>query len=167
MANRCGDHLRYSSRFVHGVPLNSHSLNHSSSVVPYADSRVEHAVVRDQALEAVGVAFDPVDGVSAVAGAQRALAVFVDEGIGLLGVVEAQHQVLIRRPAPVAVDGVNELLPVAGRAVEVDHHDDVAVGGEQLGIPAIRPVVAPRALRAAVDEELHRILLVRRRSSAA
>src|SRR5882757_8307986 len=33
-----GDHLRYISRLVHGVPRNSHSLNHSSSVVPYSDS---------------------------------------------------------------------------------------------------------------------------------
>ena len=71
------------------MPLNSHSLNHSSSVVPQADCGVEHAVVRDQALEAVGVAEDPVDHVSAVARAQRALAVLVDERIILLGVVEA------------------------------------------------------------------------------
>ena len=44
--------------------------------------------------------------------------------------------------------------------MEVDRDDDVTVGGKQLGVPAIRPVVAPRALRAAVDQELHGILLV-------
>ena len=88
--------------------------------------RVEHAVVRDQALEAVGVAEDPVDGVSAVAGAQRALPVFIDERVGLLGVVEALHQVFERSAAPVAADGVDKLLPIAGRAVEVDHDDHVS-----------------------------------------
>src|ERR1700685_4548031 len=65
---------------------------------------VEHAVVRYQALKAVGVAEDPVDGVSAIAGAQRALAVFIDEWIRLLRVVEALHQVFKGSAAPVAVD---------------------------------------------------------------
>ena len=37
---------------------------------------------------------------------------------------------------------------------------DVAVGSEKFGIPAIRPVVTPRALRPAMNEELHGILLV-------
>src|SRR5450631_1940475 len=120
---------------------------------------IEHTVVRHQALEAVGVAEDPVDGVSAVAGAQRALAVLVDERIRLLRVVEALHQVFKRSTAPVAVDGVDELLPVSGRAVEVDHDDDVAIGREQFGIPAIAPVVSPGPLRPAVDEELHGIFL--------
>src|SRR5581483_6376558 len=40
---------------------------------------VEHAVVAHDALESVGVAEDPVGHVSAVAGAQRALAVFINE----------------------------------------------------------------------------------------
>jgi len=42
--------------------------------------------------------------------------------------------------------------------VEVDHDDHVSIGGEQLGIPAIAPVVSPGPLRSAVDEELHGIL---------
>src|SRR5262249_50737757 len=122
--------------------------------------RVEHAIVSHDALEAVGVAEDPVRHVTAVARTHRALAVFVDEWIGLLRVVETLHEVFKRRAAPVAVDLVDKLLPVAGRAMEVDHDDDVAVGGEEFGIPSVGPVVSPRALWSAVNEELDGIFLV-------
>src|SRR5262245_31983490 len=44
--------------------------------------------------------------------------------------------------------------------MEVDHDDDVAIGGEEFRIPAIRPVVSPGTLRAPMDEELHGIFLV-------
>ena len=43
--------------------------------------------------------------------------------------------------------------------MKVDHDDDIAIGREQLGIPPVRPVVAPCALGAAVDKVLQRILL--------
>jgi hypothetical protein len=111
----------------------------------------------DDALEAVGVAQHPVGHVAAVACAQRALARLVDEGIVLLGVVKALHQIGEGLAAPVAVDAVDDGLPVARRAAGIDHHHDVAVGGKQLGVPAIAPRVAPVALRPAVDEELERI----------
>src|SRR6202044_1890775 len=75
---------------------------------------VEHAVVGDDALEAVGVAEDPVGHVAAVAGAEGALAVFVDEGVGFLGVGEAGHEVGEGFAAPVAVDSVDEGLAVTG-----------------------------------------------------
>ena len=107
--------------------------------------------MRDDALEAVGVAENPVGHVSAVAGAKGALAGLVYKRIGLLGVVEALHQIFKGSAAPVTVDGVDEFLAVSGRAVEVDHDDDVSVGGEQFGVPAEAPVVSPGALRAAVD----------------
>ena len=82
-------------------------------MVPQAELGVEHAVVCDDALEAVGVAEHPVGHVSAVARAERALAVFIDEPVMLLSVVEALHQVFERSAAPVAVDGVDEFLSVA------------------------------------------------------
>src|SRR5437867_1276604 len=75
---------------------------------------VEYAIVRHDALEAISVAEDPVGHVSAVTGAQRALTVFIDKRIVLLGVVEPLHQVFKRSTAPIAIDRVNELLPVAG-----------------------------------------------------
>src|ERR1022692_804478 len=115
--------------------------------------------MRHDALEAVSVAENPVGHVSAVAGAQRAFPVFINERVSLLCVVEALHQVFKRSAAPVAVDGVDELLSVAGGAVEVDHEDHVSTGGEEFGIPAVAPLVSPLALRAAVDEELDRIFL--------
>src|SRR5207248_8921305 len=97
----------------------------------------------------------PVSHVSAVAGTERAFAGFINKPIMLFHVVEALHQVFKRSAAPVTIDRVNELLPVAGRAVEVDHDDHVTVRGEQFGIPAITPVVSPGPLRPAMDEELH------------
>src|SRR4051812_12263508 len=75
---------------------------------------IEHAIVRHEALESVRVAKNPVDGVSAVAGAQRTLARLIYKWIGLLGVVKALHQVFKRSAAPVAIDGVDELLAVSG-----------------------------------------------------
>ncbi len=60
--------------------------------------------------------------------------------------------------APVAVDAVDYGLAVAGAAAGIDHDDDVAVGGEELGVPAIGPGVAPCALRAAVDQEFDGVL---------
>ncbi len=33
--NLCGDQRSYIAGLVHGVPLNSQSVNHSSSVAPY------------------------------------------------------------------------------------------------------------------------------------
>ena len=87
--------------------------------------RIEHPVVRHDALEAVGMAQQPVGHVTAVARAQRGLAVLVDERIRLLHVIEPLHQIDIRLPAPIATDRVGKFLPVTGRAVEIDHHDHV------------------------------------------
>src|SRR5580698_9433619 len=120
---------------------------------------VEHAVVGDDALEAVGVAENPVGHVAAVAGSEGALAIFVDEGVGFFGVVEAEHEVGVGFAAPVSVDSVHEGLAVAGAAARVDHDDDVAVGGEELGVPAVAPGIAPRALRATVDQEFYGVFL--------
>ena len=61
---------------------------------------VEHPVVRDQALEPVCVPQNPVHHVSAVARSQRALAIFVNERILLLGIVESLHKIFKRSAAP-------------------------------------------------------------------
>src|SRR5215467_3890245 len=111
------------------------------------------SVVRDDALEAVTVPQNPVDHVAAEARAQSALAVFVDEREGALGVIQAFHQVLERRSPPIAVDGVDKFLAVARRSVEINLDDDVAGGGKQFCIPAIAPLVAYRNLGATVDDE--------------
>src|SRR5438270_9529207 len=65
---------------------------------------IEHAIVRHDALETVGVPENPVGHVSAVARAQRTFAVFINEGIMLLGVIAAFHQVLKRSAAATAID---------------------------------------------------------------
>src|SRR5579862_1897902 len=125
---------------------------------------VEHAIVRHDALEAVCVPENPVGHVSAIAGAERALAVLVDERIMLLGVLEALHQVFKRSAAPIAIDGVDELLPVSGRAMEVDFDDDISLvtrtwRREQFGIPAVAPLVAGRNFWPAVHDKLQWIFL--------
>jgi hypothetical protein len=119
---------------------------------------IEHAVVRNDALEAVGVAEHPVGHVSAVACAQRALSVFINERISLLRVVEPLQQIFKRSAAPIAINLVNKFLTVSGLAVEVDHDDDVSASGEKLSIPAVTPLVAHRHLGASVDDEFQRIL---------
>src|SRR5262249_55878008 len=98
---------------------------------------VERAVMRNQALEAIGMAKDPVDHVAAIAGAQSALALLVDERVGLLRVIQAVHQVNIGRSAPIFVHAINEGLSVAGAAAWINHDHYVPAGGEQLGVPAI------------------------------
>src|SRR5205085_6080616 len=123
---------------------------------------VEDAVVRHDALETIGVAEHPVRHVTAIARAQRRLAVLVDEGIGLLDVIETLHQIFVRLATPIAADRIGELLAITGRAVEVDHHYDVIAGrGEQFRVPAIGPGISPRTLRPAVDQELQRIFFCR------
>ena len=121
---------------------------------------VEHAVVVDERLEAVGVAGDPIDHVPAVRGARGAhpRRVHVRQPGDL---VEPFHHVFVGIVAPVPGDRVGELLPVPGRAVEVDRSDDVAARREQLVVPAAAPVVGPGALGAAVNQVDDGILLRR------
>src|SRR5690606_30394924 len=91
--------------------------------------------------------------------AQRAGAVAVEEVVAVERRGPALLQVLQRLAAPVAADGVGEGLAIAGRAVEVDHDHRVALAGVGLRVPAVAPAVAEAALRAAVDQERHRVAL--------
>ncbi len=119
---------------------------------------VEHAVVVDQALpRLVPVAGHPVHHVAAVAGAQRAGLVAVEEFVLLLRRSPALLQVFQRAVAPVLADRIGERLAVAGGTVKVDHHHRVALAGVGLRIPAVAPAVAEAALRPAVDQERDRI----------
>src|SRR5580658_1025601 len=125
---------------------------------PGGDS-IEHAIMRNDALESVRMPKHPVRHVSAIAGAESALSVLVNKWISLLRVVQSLHQIFKGSAAPIAIDSVNKLLSVSRRAVEVDHDDQVSVGGKKFGIPAKAPIVSPRALWTPVDEELYGILL--------
>src|SRR5216117_3219361 len=101
------------------------------------------------------MAENPVRHVTTVARAERRLAILVYERISLLHVIESLHQIDIRFTAPITASRVGKLLPVTGRAVEIDHHHHVTLLAkafgvsarrEQLRIPAIRPLVTPRPL---------------------
>ena len=145
-------------------------LPHRAAVLPFAEPQllggvahgavVEHAIVRDQALPRfVPVAGDPVDHEAAVAGAERAGLVAVEEGVLLLRGLPALLQVLQRTVAPMPADRVGERLAVAGGTVEVDHHHRIALSGIGLRVPAIAPAISEAALRPAVDQECDRVLL--------
>src|SRR3546814_21027057 len=84
------------------------------------------------------------------------------EGAGVAGVEllillprrgEAKFQVLQWLAAPILVDAVGEGLAIAGRAVEIDGDDAIALLGIKARVPARRPAVAEAALRSAVDQE--------------
>ncbi len=121
---------------------------------------VEDAVVVDEAAEAVGpLARDPVDHEAAVGRAKGANAVAVEEVVAVERRREAQLEVLERLAAPVARDAVRERLAVAGRTVEIDHHGGEPLPGVGLRVPAVMEAVGKAALRAAVDEKCHRVLL--------
>src|ERR1700733_12984985 len=98
---------------------------------------------------------NPVHHVAAVAGPESALPILVNEWISTLGVIQAFHQVFKWCPTPIAIDGVNELLSIAGGAVETDHNHHVAAGSEQLRIPAIAPFVAFRNLGPSMNDKFH------------
>ena len=120
---------------------------------------VEHAVMAHNALEPVRMPQHPVRHVPAVAGPERALPVFVDEAVVLLRIIQPQHQVAERLPAPVPIHAIHHSLPIAGRPARIDHDHHVAIGRKQLCIPAVRPRIAPGPLRSAMNQELHRIFL--------
>src|SRR3546814_17438358 len=84
------------------------------------------------------------------------------EGAGVAGVEllillprrgEAKFQVLQWLAAPILVDAVGEGLAIAGRSVEIDGDDTIALLGIKARVPARRPAVAKAALRSAVDQE--------------
>src|SRR3546814_1108353 len=88
---------------------------------------------------------DPVHHVAAVAGAQRAGLVAVEERVLVLGGDPALLQVLQRAVAPVLADRVGEGLAVTGAAVEIDHDRGIDLAGVGLRVPAIAPAVAERS----------------------
>ena len=115
---------------------------------PVLARQVEDAGVADQCLEAVGVPGDPVDHEPAVRAAAGRHPRLVQERIGLEGVIQPLHEVVVHPAGPVLADLVGELLPVAGRAPRVDRHDGVSRRGEHLVVPAVVPLVVPGALAA-------------------
>src|SRR5690606_8429576 len=124
------------------------------------DPGIDHAGVVHQAVETVRpVAGDPGHHVAAVAAAQGTGALAVQEIVLLQGRAPALAQVLQRLAAPVLADRIGEGLAVADRTVEVDHHRREPLAGIGLRVPAVVEVVAEAALRAAVDQEGHRVLL--------
>ena len=105
----------------------------------------KHAIMTDERfkLPAQRVPLDPIHHVPAVAGAQGDGVVGVDEGKLVLDVREPAHEIFIWKPAPAVADGVGEGLAVAGRAGGVGADDDVALLGEDGGVPARGPLVVP------------------------
>ena len=127
-AKRCGDHFAKFSR--------ASLLVAGSAEFPIREPQllgrqrhgleVEHAVVRDGDLEAVGVADQPVHGIAAVAGAGNPLSRRIDER-QLRHRVEDGVEIAHHLPAPVPGDLVDELLAEAERAARIGRRDDPAL----------------------------------------
>ena len=97
-------------------------------------ARVEDTVVVDEALpRLVPVARHPIDHVAAVAGAEGAGTVAIEEVVLRQSGTPAGLQILERLAAPVTRDGFGEGLAVTRRTVEVDgHHREVDRGCQKL-----------------------------------
>src|SRR4051794_29998430 len=115
--------------------------------------------MRNQAFEAGAVAEHPVNHVSAIRRAQRALTISIDKRIRLLDIVESPHEIHKWLAAPIAVDLVDKFLPVSRGTSRIDHDYHVSIRRKQLRVPAIGPVIAPRALWSAMDQKLQGIFL--------
>ena len=87
-------------------------------------------MVRHDALKPLSVTERPISHVSAITGTDRAFSVLIDKWVDLFGVVQALHQVFKWSATPVAIDGVDKLLPVPSRAVEVDRDDHVSISSQ-------------------------------------
>ena len=109
--------------------------------------------VADKRLEAIAVSRDPVHHVAAVRSAGRAHACAVEPRRLHERGVEPEHQIRIHGAAPILRDRVDELLPVPGRAARIDDHDAVSLRREHLVAPASVPLVEPRHLRPAVNQQ--------------
>ena len=116
----------------------------------------------DDAVEPVRpVAGDPVHHIAAIACAERTGALAVNLTIHLKRRCIAQLQILQWLAAPVLIDRVHELLPVAGTAMEIDGYHCIALGRHDFRVPATGPAVAKTALRTTVDQKCHRQLVGR------
>src|SRR6185369_14777109 len=76
-------------------------------------------------------------------------------------VCNAIHQVDVNLAAPVTADVIHKLLPVTGRTPRVRRKHDVTGVRKHLRVPAITPVIIPRALWSTVNQDDERILLAR------
>src|SRR5262249_31520853 len=68
-------------------------------------------------------------------------------------VVGDGHKIIKCAATPIAIDFVYKFLAISSGTARIGFDHDVARGSEDLGIPAIGPIVPPKTLRAAMDEE--------------
>lgn len=73
--------------------------------------------------------------------------------------IEAFHQVDIRRATPVLVDSIGQLLAISSRSSGVQEDNNKAGAGKDVGVPAGAPVVVEGALGSSVDNESEGVLL--------
>ena len=107
------------------------------------------------------VACSQFDEVPAVARAAGALPAAVDEAELADGGVGRLVDLVGRALQRIALDGARELLAEAGGAGVVGEQQHVAGRREQVIVPADEELVAPHAVRPAMDHDEQRILLRR------
>ena len=104
---------------------------------------------------------DPVDHVAAITRARRADAIAIDERVAPQHIGDAVHQIDVDLATPVATDLIYKLLTITSRATRVRRKHNVTRVRKHLRVPAIAPVVVPRALWSTVNQHHERILLTR------
>ena len=127
------------------IPLGKPEL-FGNAILAYQVERARH---RDERLEAVRVARDPVHHVAAVGRARGADPFTVNVGQGD-EVIQPLHDVLVALTAPILADRVHELLPESFAPVKVGDEDHVARRRECLHVPVRVPVIEEGRLGAAV-----------------
>jgi len=120
------------------------------------DSHVEHAIVRNQCPELGRVAVDPVHHPRAVRRAKSHDSSRIDDVERLCQVIQRSENILVRLASIIITNRVRERLTITLRAVEINIRNSKSGASINLRIPAVRPIVDPRALRTAVNQIRHR-----------
>lgn len=103
-----------------------------------------------KALKCICVALYPIDHKAAITGSQRTGPVRIYP-FKTPDIIEPLHDVLVGYSSPVAYDCIRELLAHPWRSMRIYHQHCEIGGGEQLGVPAVRPGGQERRFRATVD----------------
>ena len=107
------------------------------------------------------LAHDPIDHVAAITASHRDRPCRIHIIKLRLDIVEASDQIQERASAPIALDGVDEVLPEARGAGRVRQNDDVALLCEDGRVPARAPLVEEGGRGPAVDPVEEGVFLVR------
>ena len=122
---------------------------------------IKDTIVGDKRLETfIMMTCQPIYGESTEAGAYTTQAILIY--IRFLGyLVNSSEIVFHALSAIIAADSLIPFQAKSGKTPTVRCHDNIVISRHDLEIPAVRPELAHRALRATLTEQQGRILLIR------